>query len=214
MLLNGGNFFRRHFDAEVAAGDHDAVGVFEDRFEVLDGLGFFELGDDPGFEAEGGDAEFDVADVFRSADEGDGDGVDAVLHAELEVLLIFFGERGDADRDAGKVDALVLAEHAAVDDLALDVFAGNLEDAQLDEAVGEENARAGLEVFGEGGKGGGDDGGGAEDIARGDGEALAGFELNGDTVLEAAGANLGTLEVAEDADAAAALRGRSCGPSR
>jgi len=28
-------------DAEVAAGDHDAVGIFEDGFEVLDGLGFF-----------------------------------------------------------------------------------------------------------------------------------------------------------------------------
>ena len=126
MLLDGGNFFRGHFDAEVAAGDHDAVGVFEDGFEVLDGLGFFELGDDPGFKAEGGDAEFDVADVFRGADEGDGDGVNAVLHAELEVLLIFLGEGGDADGDAGKVDALVLAEHAAVDDFAVDFFAGDL----------------------------------------------------------------------------------------
>jgi len=46
----------------------------------------------------------------------------------------------------------VLAEHAAVDDFALDFFTGDLEDAELDEAVGEKNARAGLEVFGESGK--------------------------------------------------------------
>jgi hypothetical protein len=29
-------------------------------------------------------------------------------------------------------------------------------------------------------------------------EALAGFELNGDSIFEAAGADLGTLEIAED----------------
>src|ERR1035438_4672234 len=123
-----------------------------------------------------------------------------MLHAELEVFFIFFGEGGDADGDAGEVDALVLAEHAAVDDFALDLFAGDLENAELDEAVGEENARAGLEVFGEGGEGGGDDGGGAEDVTGSDGEALAGLELNGDAIFEAAGADLGTLEIAEDAD--------------
>jgi hypothetical protein len=50
------------------------------------------------------------------------------------------------------------------------------------------------------GEGGGNDGGGAEDVARGNGEALAGFELNGDAVLESTGADLGTLEVAHNTD--------------
>ena len=53
------------------------------------------------------------------------------------------------DRDAREVDALVFAEHAAVDDLAVDVGAFRI-DAQLDEAVGEEDAGAGLEIFSEG----------------------------------------------------------------
>jgi len=41
------------------------------------------------------------------------------------------------DGDAGEVDALVLAEHAAVDDLADDVDAFDVLDVELDEAVGE-----------------------------------------------------------------------------
>ena len=123
VLLDGGNFFGRDFDAEVSAGDHDAVGDFEDGVEVLDGLGLFELGDDPGVGLEGGEALLDVADVVGGADEGDGDGVDALADGEDEVFLVLLGERGDLDGDAGEVDALLFAEHAAVDDLADDVFA-------------------------------------------------------------------------------------------
>ena len=200
VLLDGGDFFGRDFDAEIAAGDHDAVGDFEDGVEVLDGLGLFEFGDDPCVGFEGGEAVLDVADVVGGADEGDGDGVDALADGEDEVFFVLLGERGDVDGDAGEVDALVLAEHAAVDDLADYVFAFDGLDAELDEAVGEEDAGAVFEVFGEGLEGGADEGGGAFDLARGDGEALAGDELDGLVVLELAGADLGTLQVGEDAD--------------
>ena len=88
-----------------------------------------------------------------------------------------------------------------------DVFAFDLLDAQLDEAVGEEDAGAGLEVFGEGLEDGADEGGGAFDLARGDGEALAGDELDGLVVFELAGADLGALQVGEDADGLALFVG-------
>ncbi len=205
VLLDGGDLFGRDFDAEISAGDHDGVGYFEDGVEVLDGLGLFELGDDPGVGVEGGEAAFDVADVVGGADEGDGDGVDALADGEDEVFLVLLGERGDLDGDAGEIDALVLAEHAAVDDLADDVDAFDVLDAELDEAVGEQDAGAGLEVFGEGLEDGADEGGGAFDLARGDGEAFAGDELDGLVVLELAGANLGALQVGEDADGLAFL---------
>ena len=93
---------------------------------MLDGLGLFKLGDDPGFAAVSGDAVAHQADVFGGADEGNGDGVDAVLEGELEVLGIFFGQRGNAHRNAGQIDALVFAQHAAVDDFADHVAAGPL----------------------------------------------------------------------------------------
>ena len=200
-----GNFFGGNFDAEIAAGDHDGVGDFEDAVEVLDGLGLFELGDDPGVGIERGETVFDVADVVGGADEGDGDGVDALADGEDEVFLVLLGERWDVDGDAGEVDAFVFAEHAAVDDLAVDVAALDGLDAKLDEAVGEEDAGAAFEVFGEGLEGGADESGGAFDLAWGDGEALAGDELDGLVVLELAGADLGALQVGEDADGLALL---------
>ena len=212
VLLQGGNFFGRDFDAEIAASDHDGVGDFEDAVEVFDGLGLFELGDDPGVGLEGGEAVLDVADVGGGADEGDGDDVDALADGEDEVFFVLLGERGDVDGDAGEVDALVFAEHAAVDDLAGDVGAFDGLDAQLDEAVGEEDAGAGFEILGEGLEGGADEGGGAFDLARGDGEALAGDELDGLVTFELAGADLGALQVGEDADGLALLLRRWCGP--
>ena len=96
VLLNGGNLFRRNLDAQIAAGHHDAVSDVEDCVEVLDGLGLFKLGDDPGFAAVGGDTVAHQANVFSGADEGDGDGVDAVLESEFQVLIILFGEGWNA----------------------------------------------------------------------------------------------------------------------
>ena len=207
VLLHGRDFFGRDLDAEIAAGDHDGVGGFKDAVEMLDGLGLFELGDDPGVRLEGGEAVLDVADIIRCANEGDGDGVDALADGEYEVLLVLVGERGDFDGDAGEVDALVLAERAAVDNLADYVLAFDHVDAQLDEAVGEEDAGTMLQVFCEGLEDGADHGGGAFDLTRGDDKALACDELDGLVVLELAGANLGALEVGEDADGLALFAG-------
>ena len=205
VLLKRGNFFGGNFDAEIAAGDHDGIGDFEDRVEVLDGLGLFELGDDPCVGVECSEAVLYVADVVGGADEGDGDGVDALADSEDEVFFVFFGERRNVDGDTGQVDSLVLAEHAAVDDLAGDVDALDGFDAELDEAVGEEDARAGFEVLGEGLEGGADERGGAFDLAWSDGETFACDELDGLVVLELAGADLGPLQVGEDADGLALL---------
>src|SRR5262249_13339748 len=45
VLLNDWNLFRGHLNAEIAAGDHGCVGSFENFFQMVDGLRFFELGD-------------------------------------------------------------------------------------------------------------------------------------------------------------------------
>ena len=120
------------------------------RVEMLDGLRLFQLGDDPGIGAVSGHAIAHQAHIFGGADKGHGDGVDAVIERELEIFGVFFSERGSAHQHAGKIDALAFAQHAAVDDVADHVFAGDLVHAQLDEAVGKQNPRALLDVFGEG----------------------------------------------------------------
>ena len=142
VLLNDRNFLRRHFDAEIAAGDHDSVGHFENFFEVIDGLRLFEFGDDGDIALVRGDNLLDHADVGGGADEGQGDGIDAVLEAEFEILAIFFRERGDRESDAGKIDAFVLAEHAAVDDIAEHIFAAGTADTQFDQAIAQQDASA------------------------------------------------------------------------
>ena len=89
-----------------------------------------------------GDNLLDHADVGGGADEGKRDGIDAVIEAEFEILAIFFRERGNRESDAGKIDAFVLAEHAAVDDVAEHVFAAGAAHAQFDQTITEQDAGA------------------------------------------------------------------------
>jgi len=46
MLLNDRDLFGRHFNAEITASHHDSVGHIQNFFQVLEGLGFFQLGND------------------------------------------------------------------------------------------------------------------------------------------------------------------------
>jgi hypothetical protein len=86
-------------------------------------------------------------------------------------------------------------------------------DAQLDEAVGEQNARALLDVFRQGLEGGADQGCGAGNIARRDGEPLAGLEQHRLVIFQLGGADLGSLQVAQDAQRLALFAAHLCGSS-
>ena len=48
LLLDAGHALQRHLDAEVAAGDHQRVGVLDDRRQALDRLRLLDLGEDAG----------------------------------------------------------------------------------------------------------------------------------------------------------------------
>ena len=162
--------------------------------------GLFKLGDDPSFAAVSGDAVAHQANVFCGADEGDGDGVDAVLEGEFEILGIFFSQRGNEHRNAGQIDAFVFAEQAAVDDLADHVAAHHFLDAQLDEAVRKQNAGALLDVFRQSFEGGAYQGCRARNFARSNGEHLAGDEHHRFVILKLGGAYFGSLKIGQDAE--------------
>ena len=127
---------------EISAGDHDSVGHFKNFFEVIDGLRLLEFGDDRDIALVRSDNLLDHADVGRGADEGQGDGIDAVIETEFEILAIFFRERGDRESDAGKVDSFVLAEHATVDDIAEHIFTACTSDPQFDQTIAQQDAGA------------------------------------------------------------------------
>src|SRR5438067_800315 len=94
----------------------------------------------------------------------------------------------------------MLAEHAAVDDFAFHILAVNSAHSKLDQAVGEEDPRAGLDVLGQGLESGRDQVRGAGNVARSNGKPRSRLDGNGRAVFEAAGPDLGSLQVLENAD--------------
>ena len=96
----------------------------KDAVKMLHRLRLFELGDDPGIAAMGGDAIAHQGDILSGAHKGNGDGVDSVVQRKFKIERVLLSERGRANQNAGKIDAFAFAEHAAVDDVADNVAAG------------------------------------------------------------------------------------------
>lgn len=176
-LLDDRDLFEGHFDAEVAAGDHDAVECGDDVVDVVDGLGFFHLGDDGEVAAFFGHDAVDVFDVASAADEGERDDVGSGAQGPAEVGFVLVGEGGDGDGDSGEVEALVVGDHAAFDDAGADAGSVDCGDFEGDFAVVDEDAFAGGDVLGEAVVGGSAGLAVALDAAfDGDGELVAAFE--------------------------------------
>ena len=107
-----------------------------------------------------------VLDVVAAADEGEGDDVGAGAQRPAQVLDVLLGEGGDGDGDAGQVEALVVGDHAALDDDGADARAVDRGDLQGDAAVVDEDALARGDVGGEARVGGAADRAVALDVAR------------------------------------------------
>ena len=101
MFLDHRDFFGSHFDAEIAAGDHDSVGSFEDFFQMIDGLRLFEFGNDRDIALVRGDDSLDCRNIGGGADEGESDGIDSVPEAKLQVLAIFGSHGRNGEGDSG-----------------------------------------------------------------------------------------------------------------
>ena len=92
-LLQDGHGFDGTLDAQVATGDHDAVGEAHDLLQVGDGQGSLDLGDD----GRVGPADFRQViphplDVGAVSDEGDSHPVEALVAAEHQVALVLLGK--------------------------------------------------------------------------------------------------------------------------
>jgi|GEM_PF-5785315 len=194
--------------SSVPAGDHHPVGLLEDRIQPGDGLGLLELGDDRHLAPGLGHRRPRLVQVAGLPHEGHRDVVHAGLDREDQVLAVLRGEGLGAQRDTGKVDALVVLEEPAVDHLgAHQLLLVRLQDPELEEPVVEEDPVAGVHVRGEEGIGGGDDLlCPRHRLVGGDGERGPGDQLHL-PLHQLAGADLGTLEVAQDAHRLAHLQG-------
>ena len=208
LLLHMGHFGRRDLDAQIAACDHDAVGDGEDLVEVGDTQRALDLGEDEHVVRTCVVADLaDALDRRGIADEARSDGVGLHLAGELDVEDVLLGDGGKADGHVGHVDTLALAQLSPVGDHAGDVVAIDALDLQANQAVVDEDDRAGLDLGGKVGiidrearRGSLDDLGGHDHmVARRQGHLRM--------VLEHARADLGTLGVEQDGDGDAELGG-------
>ena len=199
-LLDVRDLGGRDLHAQVAAGDHAAVGLVEDLVEVLHAERALDLGEDEDVGRAHLDADLaDLLDGLAVADEGGGDGVDAQLAAKHDVRTVLGGDGGQADVDVGDVHALALAEQAAVGDLAVHVGALDVVDLQADQTVVDQDDGALLHLVGQLLVVEREALGGADDVVIGGHDAgLAGLQLDLLAVLEQAGAHLGALGVEQD----------------
>ena len=184
--------------AEVTASDHDAVEGPDDLVEVVDGLGLLDLGDDREAQPFLIHDPVDLCDVSRAAHKRQGNHVDPQAQGPAQVLLILVGHRRHAHRGSGDVDALVVGEHAALDDHARHISVGHVGDLEADLAVVDEDPQAGSNVTGQAGIRRADLLDVARNLTVGDGEGRALLQEHG-TISESSGADLGALQVHEDA---------------
>ncbi|MDB6124928.1 MAG: cation transport ATPase [Pedosphaera sp.] len=199
--LDDGKFFVGDFDAEVATGNHNAVGSADDGFEIFDGFLVFNLGDDHGVvELRFAHELFEFAHILGATDEREGDVIDSEFKAELDVGDVFFRESGKADFDAGEVDMATAAELAIGKDFAFNLVAVFGEDFHLNGTIVHEHNVAYVDVVDEPGV---IDVDGVDFLALGttdsESEAFAGMEI--ERGGEFAGADGGALGIHEDADA-------------
>lgn len=148
----------------------------------------------------------DVLDVAAAAYEGERDDVGAGAQGPAEVVDVLFRQGGYGDGDAGEVESLVVGDHAALDDEGAHARAVDPGDFEGDAAIVDEDALAGGDVVGEALVGGAAGVAVALVVLDGDGELVAAFKEYG-AFTEAAEANLRTLKVGEDSDAAAGFVG-------
>ena len=104
-LLQAGQTLVGDLNAHVAAGDHDAVAVFEDFVEMIDALFVFDFGNDADCMAAVIIEELaHVNDVLGGAHKGGGDEIHVMFDAKEQVALVLFAQIGHGQMHAGDVD--------------------------------------------------------------------------------------------------------------
>src|SRR4051812_23318207 len=114
-FLKDRDLLHRELHSEVAAGDHQGVGVLEDRVDVLHGRPGLNLRDDRYLALSHQRAETDH--VGGTANEGLRDQIDAELEGARQPVAIARSDRGQVQPFGGNVHPRAGAQGSASDDL-------------------------------------------------------------------------------------------------
>ena len=200
-LLDPRHMLERTLEAEIAARDHHAVG--RRRGSRRDarapaGRSIFAISGTSAPGAIGNRSRRE--DIVRRLHEAERDQVDAELEAESQVLFVLRRHRAGRQPHAGRVDALVLAERAAVDDARHELVAARARHAQLDLAVVEQQPIARARGRNQLGVGREHAARPAGPVAGGEPQLVALVKLDRLTIPQRSDADLRTAEVLKDGD--------------
>ena len=120
LLLHDRHFGDVHLNTQIASCDHGSVAGFDDCFEVLDGLGHFDLGDNrnpSGFAGRRvihrGDALLELDDFIDATHEAEGEPIHFVRDGPRDAFHIAVGDCWCGEFALWYVDAFVAADSAA-----------------------------------------------------------------------------------------------------
>ena len=91
LFLQHGYPLRRYFNAKVTSGDHNAVGLIQNAFKLLQHFWFFQFGNDDGPHTRGHQLPPQQTNVPSRPNEGERNGVNAKLDAEPQIDQVLFG---------------------------------------------------------------------------------------------------------------------------
>jgi hypothetical protein len=197
--LDDRKLFHRALHTEVAAGDHDGIGLLDDLVDQPHRALILDLGHDLGGAVVALEDLAERDHVGGLATEGECDEIDAGLGTHGHIGQIFLGEGGQVDLHPGKVDVTTGAEQARGEDLAADAVVDLAQDLEVDDPVVDKHHVALRNVIDESVVIHAD---GVELLAVGapHGELHDVADLEVELGSEVAGADRGALRVHEDAD--------------
>ena len=147
--MQGGHGGIAHFHRQIAARHHDAVGGFQNFFQILDGFDPFDLGDQHGLATRCTHQLAGHVHVGRTLGEGDGNEIDADLGGGLDVVHVLGGECRGGEAPTLTVDALVVGQIAAHQNAGVNLMASHTGDFQFQAAVVEQQDVTALHVLGQ-----------------------------------------------------------------
>ena len=148
FFLDHRNIFQRDFHTHVAAGDHDAVGSFNNAVDVVNALLVFDFCNNVQITAAVFVEDFpDFVDVRRSSGEGCRDEIKAFLNTEKDIFSVLFADKRHIDFHAGKINAFFVGNNAAVFDDTVDIMSFDTLYFHADQTVVYKNTVAGFHIF-------------------------------------------------------------------
>src|SRR5439155_2744894 len=146
LALDDGQLFVGQFDAQIAARDHDRVGLGDDGMQVVDGLLVLDLGDDQRAMLSTFDDGFQLLNVFCLADKRQREVINPQLKPHFDIDEVLGGQSGKTDSDSRQIDMAAASERAFGEDFTLDFVAVFGQELHLNRAVVQQHHVAEVDV--------------------------------------------------------------------